>query len=58
MQDKDDMVQKGYRWLLKVAGKLHEQAVFDFTVTCKQLLTRTALLEKRPAELKAKAMVK
>lgn len=59
MHDNDDMVQKGYGWMLKVAANKHEKAVFDFVCKYKATMPRTALryaIEKMPADLKKKAM--
>ncbi|MFD1259354.1 DNA alkylation repair protein [Entomomonas asaccharolytica] len=59
--DKDDMVQKGYGWLLKVASQTHLQAVFAYIMANKSTMPRTALryaIEKMPTELKAQAMAK
>ncbi len=58
--DKDDMVQKGYGWMLKVAANNHEQAVFGYVMRNKSVMPRTALryaIEKMPTDIKAKAMV-
>lgn len=59
--DKDDLVQKGYGWMLKAASQAHEQEVFEFVVNRKDIMPRTALryaIEKMPAELKKIAMEK
>jgi len=59
--DKDDMVQKGYGWMLKVASQAHQKEVFDFIMQRKDRMPRTALrysIEKMPQELKEKAMKK
>jgi len=59
--DKDDLVQKGYGWMLKVAANKHEQAVFEYVMKNKAVMPRTALryaIEKMSADLKAKAMAK
>ncbi len=59
--DKDDLVQKGYGWMLKEAGKPYQQEVFDYIVKNKTVMPRTALryaIEKFPAELKKQAMAK
>lgn len=59
--DKDDLVQKGYGWMLKAASQAHEQEVFEFVVNRKDKMPRTALryaIEKMPAELKKIAMEK
>jgi len=61
LQDTDDMVQKGYGWMLKVTCQHHEKEVFDFVMKNKALMPRTALryaIEKMPVELKQKAMEK
>ncbi len=59
--DGDDMVQKGYGWILKVASQAHRQEVFDYVFARKATMPRTALryaIEKMPKELKKKAMEK
>jgi 3-methyladenine DNA glycosylase AlkD len=59
--DKDDMVQKGYGWMLKAASQAHQQDVFDYVISKKATMPRTSLryaIEKMPYELKALAMAK
>jgi 3-methyladenine DNA glycosylase AlkD len=59
LEDADDMVQKGYGWLLKEASRLHQQEVFDYVVRNKARMPRTALryaIELLPKELKTEAM--
>ena len=61
LTDKDDLVQKGYGWMLKVACKEHQQEVFEYIMSKKSIMPRTALryaIEKMPAELKKAAMEK
>jgi len=61
LTDNDDMVQKGYGWMLKVAGQSHQKEVFDYVMSKKTIMPRTALryaIEKMPVELKIKAMEK
>ena len=61
LTDEDDMVQKGYGWMLKEASKAHLKEVFDFVVGNKHIMPRTALryaIEKMPAEMRAGAMKK
>lgn len=41
--DKDDLVQKGYGWMLKVASQVYQQAIFDYVMKNKTLMPRTAL---------------
>lgn len=57
--DKDDLVQKGYGWMLKAASEAHQQEVFDYVIKNKSIMPRTALryaIEKMPKELKLEAM--
>ncbi|HLV30418.1 MAG TPA: DNA alkylation repair protein [Chitinispirillaceae bacterium] len=59
--DKDDMVQKGYGWMLKAASESNQKAVFDYVVSKKEVMPRTALrysIEKMPKDLKVEAMRK
>ena len=61
LMDKDDMVQKGYGWLLKAASQVHQQAVFKYVMSKKAVMPRTVLryaIEKMPDELKKQAMQK
>jgi 3-methyladenine DNA glycosylase AlkD len=61
LEDADDMVQKGYGWMLKAASQAHESEVFDYVSANKAAMPRTALryaIEKMPKELKLKAMRK
>lgn len=59
LEDKDDLVQKGYGWALKEASNLYSKDVFAFVVKRKTKMPRTALryaIEKMPKTLKQKAM--
>jgi len=59
--DSDDMVQKGYGWLLKVASQIHQQEIFDYVMKNKTVMPRTSLryaIEKMPLTLKKKVMAK
>ena len=61
LTDKDDLVQKGYGWMLKAASEAHQKEIFDFVMVNKTAMPRTALryaIEKMPMDLKAKAMEK
>ncbi|MBK9284905.1 MAG: DNA alkylation repair protein [Sphingobacteriaceae bacterium] len=61
LTDEDDMVQKGYGWLLKNQSETHTQIVFDFVMKHKSKMPRTALryaIEKMPANKKKMAMLK
>jgi len=72
--DPDDLVQKGYGWMLKAASmtesfvkgtpdakREHRDAVFDFVTRRRGTMPRTALryaIEKMPPEMRAEAMKK
>lgn len=59
--DQDDLVQKGYGWMLKAASQAHQKDVFDYVVKNKLVMPRTALryaIEKMPNNLKKRAMIK
>jgi 3-methyladenine DNA glycosylase AlkD len=61
LTDKDDMVQKGYGWLLKEESRMHQQEVFNYVVKNGAVMPRTALryaIELMPKELKVEAMKK
>lgn len=61
LTDSDDMVQKGYGWMLKAASEAHRDEVFRYVMNHKSVMPRTALryaIEKMPPEMKAQAMAK
>jgi 3-methyladenine DNA glycosylase AlkD len=61
LTDGDDMVQKGYGWLLKEASRQHTDEVFAYVMRNKKVMPRTALryaIELMPKELRAEAMKK
>ncbi len=61
LHDKDDLVQKGYGWMLKAASEAHREEVFDFVMKHKATMPRTALryaIEKMPPEMRAEVMKK
>jgi 3-methyladenine DNA glycosylase AlkD len=61
LQDKEDMVQKGYGWMLKAASHEHQQEVFDYVMRNKKVMPRTALryaIEKMPHDLRQQTMSK
>jgi 3-methyladenine DNA glycosylase AlkD len=61
LTDNDDMVRKGYGWLLKEASRKHQKEIFDYVMRNKESMPRTALryaIELMPKELKAGAMTK
>jgi len=61
LKDDDDLVQKGYGWLLKEGCKKFQSEVFEFVIKNKKNMPRTALryaIEKMPANLKEQVMAK
>ncbi len=59
LTDKDDMVQKGYGWMLKEASELHQDKVYQYVLQHRKNMPRTALryaIEKMPPEMKKEAM--
>lgn len=57
--DKDDLVQKGYGWMLKAASESDQQVIFEYVIKNKSVMPRTALryaIEKMPKEMKSQAM--
>jgi 3-methyladenine DNA glycosylase AlkD len=61
LTDGDDMVQKGYGWLLKEASRKHNDEIFTYVMRNKKVMPRTALryaIELMPKELKTEAMKK
>jgi len=61
LSDRDDLVQKGYGWLLKEASRMHTDEVFAYVMKNKKHMPRTALryaIELMPGELKTEAMKK
>jgi 3-methyladenine DNA glycosylase AlkD len=61
LTDADDLVQKGYGWMLKEASKRSPRRVFDYVMAHKDVMPRTALryaIEKLDAPLREQAMAK
>ncbi|MBI4162423.1 MAG: DNA alkylation repair protein, partial [Candidatus Aenigmarchaeota archaeon] len=59
LTDKDDLVQKGYGWMLKEASRNYQKEVFNHVMKNKQMTPRTALryaVEKMPRSMQRKAM--
>jgi len=57
--DNEDMVQKGYGWLLKEASRKYQKEVFDYVCSNKSTMPRTALryaIELMPEKLRKEAM--
>lgn len=61
LHDPDDLVQKGYGWMLKAAADFDRDAVFEFVLWKKATMPRTALryaIEKMPPDMRKQAMEK
>lgn len=61
LMDRDDLVQKGYGWMLKEASRNHQQEIFTYIMQHKDIMPRTALryaIEKMPDTLRKQAMSK
>jgi len=61
LEDTDDMVQKGYGWMLKEIANKRPREVFDFVMVRKDRMPRAALryaIEKMPAAWKKRAMAR
>lgn len=61
LEDSDDLVQKGYGWMLKEISNLYPEKAFDYVMKNKFKMSRTALryaVEKLPKELKKRATEK
>jgi len=59
INDNNDLVQKGYGWMLKAASESHQKEIFNYVLKNKKTMPRTALryaIEKMPKELKKEAM--
>jgi 3-methyladenine DNA glycosylase AlkD len=57
--DKDDLVQKGYGWMLKAASEANQREIFEYVIRNKTIMPRTALryaIEKMPKEMRNVAM--
>lgn len=59
--DTDDLVQKGYGWMLKSLSVKYEEDVYSYVLSKRAVMPRTALryaIEKMPKEMKQEAMKK
>lgn len=57
--DPDDMVQKGYGWLLKEASRKHENEIYQFVLERRKVMPRTSLryaIERMPDNKRKEAM--
>ena len=61
LQDKEDLVQKAYGWMLKEASDFFPKEVMAFVMENKDQMPRTALryaIEKYPKKMRERAMKK
>jgi 3-methyladenine DNA glycosylase AlkD len=61
LADADDMVQKGYGWLLKEESRKHPEEIFSYVMKNRRMMPRTALryaIELLPKEMRDEAMKK
>lgn len=61
LKDGDDLVQKGYGWLLKAASQARRDEVYRFVMDHREEMPRTALryaIEKMPPAMKKRAMAR
>ncbi len=59
LEDEEDLVQKGYGWMLKEASNVFQKEVFEYVMKNKDKMTRTALryaIEKLPLQMKKETM--
>src|SRR3989339_845153 len=59
LRDKEDLVQKGYGWMLKIASESYQKEVYEFVMKNKNEMPRTALryaIEKMPQDMRKEAM--
>ncbi len=59
MGEKENLVQKGYGWLLKEESRTRENEVYEYVLSKRAVMPRTALryaIERMPKELKKEAM--
>jgi 3-methyladenine DNA glycosylase AlkD len=61
LADEDDLVQKGYGWMLKASSEAHREEVYNYVLRNRQAMPRTALryaIEKMPPEMRRAAMAR
>jgi len=61
LEDEDDMVQKGYGWMLKDASITKPDEIFGYVMKNKRRMPRTALryaIERMPKDMRSEAMKK
>ena len=61
LMDKEDLVQKGYGWMLKEAANTYRDEIYQYVLKHRDVMPRTALryaIEKMPQSMRKKAMKK
>ncbi len=59
--DEDDLVRKGYGWMLKETSRLHQQEVYNYVIKNKAIMPRVSLryaIELMPRDMRKVAMSK
>jgi len=59
--DREDLVQKGYGWMLKAASIKNQNGIINFVTKNKEKMSRTALrcaIEKMPKEVRKRLLLK
>jgi 3-methyladenine DNA glycosylase AlkD len=59
LEDKQDLVRKGYGWLLNEASKHHPQEVFNFVIKRRDRMPRVSLryaVKKLPEDMRQQAL--
>jgi 3-methyladenine DNA glycosylase AlkD len=57
----EDLVRKGFGWLLKEASRIHQKEVYEYVLSNRHLMPRTTLryaIKLMPEEMKKNAMMK
>ena len=61
LEDEDDLVRKGYGWMLKETSNVYPKEVFNYVMRQKDKMPRVSLryaIEKMPKSWKQEAMKK
>jgi 3-methyladenine DNA glycosylase AlkD len=59
LEDEDDLVRKGYGWMLKEASNIYRKEVFEYVLKNRKQMPRVAFryaIEKMPKEMKKEVM--
>jgi 3-methyladenine DNA glycosylase AlkD len=59
MEEKEDLVQKGFGWLLKEESRTKQKEVYEYVLSKRAVMPRTALryaIELMPQDMRREAM--